>query len=81
MNLPKIETAMRRVLRTIPHPDPAQQALGAVGLRLARTLDEDAAGSMTASVARELRACLAALVPDRDGDGDELEELLGELRR
>jgi hypothetical protein len=79
VNLPKIEIRVRKLARSAP-AGPEADVLAALALRLARTLDEDAAGSQTAAVARELRACVDALVPDRD-EADGLDELLDELRR
>lgn len=81
MNLPRIETAVRKLVRSVPPGREDRDALAALALRLARTLDEDAAGSQTAAVSRELRACLAALVLDTDETDDELDQLLADVRR
>ena len=76
-----ITTALRKYLRALEPASPSQDVLAAVAVSLAARLDRDEGGSMTAAVARELRATLTALAPSV-GDADrELAELLQGLSR
>jgi len=80
MMLPKIETAVRRLIKAAPD-GPAKEVHGRLALRLAAALDGGGTGSTTANVARELRATVAALLPGQGVAEDELSEILAGLRR
>ena len=78
--LPKIETAVRELIKAAPE-GPAKGVYGRLALRLAAALDGGGTGSTTANVARELRATIAALLPEREEASSELDEVLAGLRR
>jgi hypothetical protein len=66
MTIPKIQAAVRRVLRSIPAAD--HGAEGALALKLAKMLDDGEVVSTAPACARELRETLKVLrarVPDR----------------
>jgi hypothetical protein len=80
MMLPKIETAVRKLLKAAPD-SPAKEVHGRLALHLAAALDAGETGSTTANVARELRATVAQLLPGQDTSDHELEDILRDVRR
>jgi len=81
MALPKVETAVRRLVREIPPGAPPEQGVyAAVALRLAVMLDAGPVESAAPNIARELRALVAALTVSDTADR-ELDELLRGLQR
>lgn len=72
-----VEEATRAQLAEMTVP-PSRQALAAVALNLARTLD-NGAGMAAAAVARELRLTMDALGREADGADDDVTALLREL--
>ena len=77
----KVRTGVGRLLRRIPAGGPEHDALSALAVMLATALDDDPPASAAPNLARELRATIAALTRQPEGDGGELEELLRDVRR
>ncbi len=68
-----VEAAVRRDLKALVSAHPVRDALEAMCLNLARRIDADAAGAVTAALNRQLLATMAELARLAVGDEDELD--------
>jgi hypothetical protein len=72
MDAGPVETATRSDIEAVVTVHPMGEALAAMAISLARTLDEGA-GMAAAAVSRELRATLDDLASEVVGDDDDLD--------